>query len=151
VSCDIVNLVSLASQRELSSWSLCFTPQFSFAPVHACPFQIKCRTCGEEPEYCIGHFGHINLAKPMYHIGFIPFVLKVLRCVCHHCHRLLIGPVRGFPVIVRYRNCLHFFLSLILVLCMSFVVTVFLAFVSPKTNITNAWRSLMVGNDFLLL
>jgi len=32
-----------------------------------------------------GHFGHIELAKPVYHQGFINTVLKSLRCVCYHC------------------------------------------------------------------
>jgi len=35
-----------------------------------------------------GYFGHIELAKPVYHQGFINITLKVLRCVCFHCSRL---------------------------------------------------------------
>lgn len=29
----------------------------------------KCQTCGEGMAECPGHFGHIDLAKPVYHIG----------------------------------------------------------------------------------
>ena len=29
----------------------------------------KCQTCGEGMAECPGHFGHIELAKPVYHIG----------------------------------------------------------------------------------
>ncbi|KAJ3068338.1 DNA-directed RNA polymerase II subunit rpb1, partial [Quaeritorhiza haematococci] len=37
---------------------------------------------------CSGHFGHIELASPMYHIGFLGRVKKILECVCWHCKRL---------------------------------------------------------------
>ena len=37
-----------------------------------------------------GYFGHIELAKPMYHVGFLKTVLKVLRCVGYHSSKLLI-------------------------------------------------------------
>lgn len=39
---------------------------------------------------CPGHFGHIELAKPVYHYGLIEYARKVLRCVCFHCSRLLL-------------------------------------------------------------
>ncbi len=38
---------------------------------------LNCATCGCSELYCPGHFGHIELAKPVYHIGFMPFLLKV--------------------------------------------------------------------------
>jgi len=37
-----------------------------------------------------GHFGHIELAKPVYHNGFLTVVLKTLRCVCFHCSKIVI-------------------------------------------------------------
>lgn len=38
---------------------------------------------------CPGHFGHIELNRPVYHCGFIDEVVRILRCVCPHCSRLL--------------------------------------------------------------
>ncbi|KAL3809055.1 LOW QUALITY PROTEIN: hypothetical protein ACHAXA_001717, partial [Cyclostephanos tholiformis] len=35
-----------------------------------------------------GYFGHIELARPVYHYGFIDVILKTLRCVCFHCSRI---------------------------------------------------------------
>ena len=67
--------------------------------------QMKCQTCGGDSEHCVGHFGHISLARPVYHIGFIPFVLKVLRCVCHHCSRLMLEPVRESTMRVIWSSC----------------------------------------------
>ncbi|GAM20091.1 hypothetical protein SAMD00019534_032660 [Acytostelium subglobosum LB1] len=50
----------------------------------------KCATCSGTMAECPGHFGHIELAKPVFHIGFIDTVLKILRCVCFHCSKLLV-------------------------------------------------------------
>lgn len=42
---------------------------------------------------CPGHFGHIELAKPVFHVGFITKIMKVLRCVCFFCSKLLVDAV----------------------------------------------------------
>lgn len=54
----------------------------------------RCMTCAGTMTECPGHFGHIELAKPVYHIGFLVKTIKVLRCVCFYCSKLLIDPVR---------------------------------------------------------
>lgn len=51
--------------------------------------QFKCKTCTENMSECPGHFGHIELAKPVYHPGFIKKVKKVLEIVCHNCSKVL--------------------------------------------------------------
>ncbi|ORY05979.1 beta and beta-prime subunits of DNA dependent RNA-polymerase [Basidiobolus meristosporus CBS 931.73] len=48
----------------------------------------KCQSCGEGMVECPGHFGHIELAKPVYHVGFIVKVKKILQCVCFFCSKL---------------------------------------------------------------
>ena len=40
-----------------------------------------CTTDGADSIECPGYFGHIELAKPMYHCGFLRTVIRVLRCV----------------------------------------------------------------------
>ncbi|KAI1719686.1 RNA polymerase rpb1, domain 1 domain-containing protein [Ditylenchus destructor] len=49
-----------------------------------------CMTCTGDMNQCPGHFAHLELAKPVFHIGFLTKTLKVLRCVCFYCSRLLI-------------------------------------------------------------
>ncbi|KAK0524548.1 DNA-directed RNA polymerase II core subunit rpo21, partial [Tilletia horrida] len=39
---------------------------------------FKCQTCGEGMAECPGHFGYLDLARPVYHIGFIGKVKKIL-------------------------------------------------------------------------
>jgi len=51
--------------------------------------QWKCGSCGMDQAECPGHFGHIELAKPMYHLSFLNNVLKTLRCVCFSCSVIL--------------------------------------------------------------
>src|SRR3954468_3137511 len=64
---------------------------------------FKCQTCGEGMSECPGHFGHIELARPVFHpgkmlyycfptspfprllLGFIVKVKKVLECICVNC------------------------------------------------------------------
>ncbi|OWR53673.1 DNA-directed RNA polymerase II subunit RPB1 [Danaus plexippus] len=52
----------------------------------------RCQTCAGNMTECPGHFGHIDLAKPVFHIGFITKTIKVLRCVCFYCSKLLVSP-----------------------------------------------------------
>lgn len=51
-----------------------------------------CVTCEQRNTFCPGHFGHINLAKPVFHIQFFDTVKKILRCVCYRCSKLLVDP-----------------------------------------------------------
>ncbi|KAH9386205.1 DNA-directed RNA polymerase II subunit RPB1 [Nematocida major] len=47
-----------------------------------------CSTCGHRSDSCVGHFGYIELAKPVFHIGYIGKIKKVLECVCFFCSKL---------------------------------------------------------------
>ncbi|KAJ8509443.1 hypothetical protein ONZ45_g8381 [Pleurotus djamor] len=49
---------------------------------------FKCQTCGEGMSECPGHFGHIELARPVFHPGFILKVKKILECICVNCGKL---------------------------------------------------------------
>ena len=50
----------------------------------------ECRSCGQTNHKCPGHFGHFRLARPVYYIQFLPFILNVLQCVCIRCSKLLV-------------------------------------------------------------
>ena len=60
----------------------------------------KCQTCAGNMTSCPGHFGHIELAKPVFHVGYLTKSIKILRCVCFYCSRLLVDPVSGGDVIM---------------------------------------------------
>ena len=54
-----------------------------------------CRTCEQKKTFCPGHFGHITLARPVYHPMFYETTRKLLKCVCFRCSRLLISPTQS--------------------------------------------------------
>ncbi len=49
-----------------------------------------CGTCGQSDVNCPGHFGHIELARPVYHYQFMSTIQKILKCTCIQCSKLLI-------------------------------------------------------------
>ncbi|KAK6195965.1 hypothetical protein SNE40_001281 [Patella caerulea] len=51
--------------------------------------QSRCQTCAGNMTECPGHFGHIELAKPVYHVAFMTKIMKILRCVCFYCSKIL--------------------------------------------------------------
>ncbi len=56
---------------------------------------LRCKTCGSKLKECIGHFGYIELARPVIHIKFVPIIMKLLRSSCRECSRLMIMPGKG--------------------------------------------------------
>lgn len=55
-----------------------------------------CKTCRQKNTFCPGHFGHIQLARPVFYIQFFDMIRKVLKCVCFRCSKLLIDPKSPF-------------------------------------------------------
>ncbi|MFT4312822.1 MAG: DNA-directed RNA polymerase subunit A' [Candidatus Woesearchaeota archaeon] len=51
---------------------------------------LRCKTCGLKLKECPGHFGYIELARPVVHIKFIPLILTLLRCTDRETGRVLI-------------------------------------------------------------
>lgn len=50
-----------------------------------------CCTCLQKNLFCPGHFGHINMARPIFHPMFFDTVRKLLKCVCFRCSRPLVS------------------------------------------------------------
>ena len=50
----------------------------------------NCRSCFQNNHKCQGHWGYYKLARPVYYIQFFKMILKVLRCCCLKCGKLLI-------------------------------------------------------------
>jgi len=73
---------------------------------------FKCQTCGEGMSECPGHFGHIELARPVFHIGFLIKIKKILECICVQCGRLKIDSVSGLYCSLRSPRFVFGWLSL---------------------------------------
>ncbi len=53
---------------------------------------LRCKTCGRKVDECPGHFGHINLAMPVIHVGYVKLIKNLLRASCRSCGRCLLNP-----------------------------------------------------------
>ncbi|XYA00990.1 DNA-directed RNA polymerase III subunit [Meyerozyma guilliermondii] len=50
----------------------------------------ECSTCHGNLASCHGHFGHIRLALPVFHVGYFRAVISVLQCICKSCSAVLL-------------------------------------------------------------
>ena len=46
---------------------------------------LRCATCGGKVDECPGHFGHIEMAMPVVHVGFIKEIKTFLDSTCRSC------------------------------------------------------------------
>ena len=51
---------------------------------------LECAYCGLNANNCPGHFGHTQLAQPIFHYGFLNQVRHILNCICLKTSKLLI-------------------------------------------------------------
>jgi len=52
---------------------------------------LICPTDGHDYMKTPGYFGHIELARPVFYIQYLPTIIKILRCTCTKCSKLLIS------------------------------------------------------------
>ena len=50
---------------------------------------LRCRTCGGRVNECPGHFGIIELAMPVIHVGYSKEIKRLLQGTCRACGRIL--------------------------------------------------------------
>jgi DNA-directed RNA polymerase subunit A' len=65
--------------------------------------EAECETCGNDYSRCPGHFGRIELARPVIHPEFAKPIHDLLRATCRECGRVLLTDQE----IERYRTRLE--------------------------------------------
>ena len=70
---------------------------------------LICPTDGLNYMQTPGYFGHINLARPVFYIQYLTSIIKILRCTCVKCSKLLISKESykhflDYPPDVRWNN-----------------------------------------------
>ncbi len=50
---------------------------------------LRCRTCGKSMGSCFGHFGYIELTKPVIHVLYSKLIYKILKMTCKSCGRII--------------------------------------------------------------
>ncbi len=51
---------------------------------------LRCKTCGQKLKECPGHFGFIELARPVVHVNHVKPILDFLRVTCKDCGKALV-------------------------------------------------------------
>ncbi len=49
---------------------------------------LRCKTCGARAGECPGHFGRIELARPVIHVGYAKHIARILKIICRECSRI---------------------------------------------------------------
>ena len=50
-----------------------------------------CGTCGQNNMNCPGHFGHIELARPVFYVQHMKEIMKIAKLTCFKCSKLLVN------------------------------------------------------------
>ena len=75
-----------------------------------CDPHMNCTTCGLDSISCPGHFGHTDLAEPVFHIGFLDHIKYILSCICLKCSSLLIDKTEEeLDIILKNKKGKHRF------------------------------------------
>ncbi|XP_064097530.1 DNA-directed RNA polymerase III subunit RPC1-like [Macrobrachium nipponense] len=53
---------------------------------------VTCETCAKNLSECIGHYGYLDLAKPVYHVGYFKNTIHILQNICKTCAHVLLKP-----------------------------------------------------------
>ncbi len=51
---------------------------------------LRCKTCGRRVSECPGHFGHIDMAMPVIHVGYTKILKDLLSGTCRKCNMMLL-------------------------------------------------------------
>src|SRR3989344_5314676 len=49
---------------------------------------LRCKTCGQQMKTCPGHFGHLNLVRPVLHSEFSKKLEELMHATCQACGRI---------------------------------------------------------------
>ena len=50
----------------------------------------ECSTCNQGLNECVGHFGYLDLALPVYHVGHFRSTIQILQTICKTCARVML-------------------------------------------------------------
>src|SRR3989344_849512 len=50
---------------------------------------LRCKTCSGKLKECPGHFGYVELARPVVHVKYVRKILVLLKATCKECGHIL--------------------------------------------------------------
>lgn len=63
-----------------------------------------CKTCNQGLNECVGHFGYLNLALPVFHVGHFRATITILQSICKSCARVMLKEPEGKMFSKRLMN-----------------------------------------------
>ena len=63
---------------------------------------LLCKTDENNSELCPGYFGNIDLGKPVFYYHYLPYIEKLLKCVCFRCSNILLN--KSDPMVLKQLN-----------------------------------------------
>ncbi|XP_010265589.1 PREDICTED: DNA-directed RNA polymerase III subunit 1 [Nelumbo nucifera] len=63
-----------------------------------------CTTCDGSFTDCPGHFGYLNLALPVFNVGYFSTILDILKCICKSCARILLEEEKRKDYLKKMRS-----------------------------------------------
>jgi DNA-directed RNA polymerase beta' subunit len=88
----------LFSNEEIVKMSVANIKKTKLSTEHGCVYDIrmgsldnniKCETCNSFPKICPGHYGHIELCRPILHPLFYKRIVTLINLICIKCFRLI--------------------------------------------------------------
>ncbi|CAL4127007.1 unnamed protein product, partial [Meganyctiphanes norvegica] len=52
----------------------------------------NCETCAKNLTDCVGHYGYLDLARPVFHVGYFKNTIHLLQNICKVCAHVLLKP-----------------------------------------------------------
>ncbi|MBL7206227.1 MAG: DNA-directed RNA polymerase subunit A' [Candidatus Aenigmarchaeota archaeon] len=68
---------------------------------------LKCRTCNGGIDECPGHFGYLELAKPILNVLYIKSTFELLKVTCRKCNKIMIEAVKNSKSFEQPNKCPH--------------------------------------------
>ena len=75
---------------------------------------LRCKTCNCKLKECPGHFGYMDLARPVIHIKYIKQIFNFLKYTCRECGKVLAlkedlkgKGIKGFKTLKDLSKCPH--------------------------------------------
>ncbi|MBW2972695.1 DNA-directed RNA polymerase subunit A' [Candidatus Woesearchaeota archaeon] len=65
---------------------------------------LKCRTCGSKLKECVGHFGYIELARPVIHVKYVNLIQVLLKATCRECGKVMIPKAKKEKYLVDIKQ-----------------------------------------------
>lgn len=63
-----------------------------------------CETCKQDLVACVGHFGYLDLALPVFHVGHFRTTITILQSICKNCSRVMLKPPEAKSFSKRLTN-----------------------------------------------